>query len=213
MIGFSVYVYEGIGVVMPIMATCNCPDKFPKLLIAAVAFLTFVYIVFAEICYYTFGEHLTAPIVMSMMPESNIIIMIVKILYCLNLTLGYPLCIYPTNVILESYVFKSLKKDSALKNNLKNISRSMVVAAAVVLAVVLAEKLDKFLSILGALLCAPIAFTVPALCHFVVLAKTPKEKLIDISIIAISFVLLVVCTIQGIESWNTDTSHLERNHA
>ena len=26
MVGFSVYCYEGIGVVMPIMATCSCPE-------------------------------------------------------------------------------------------------------------------------------------------------------------------------------------------
>ena len=63
-VGFSVYTYEGIGVVMPIMSTCNCPEKFPYLLTLAVGVLTTIYIMFSELCYYTFGSGLTEPIVL-----------------------------------------------------------------------------------------------------------------------------------------------------
>jgi proton-coupled amino acid transporter len=63
-IGFSVYTYEGIGVVMPIMSTCSVPEKFPYLLTLAVLTLTVIYIAFSELCYYTFGDNLTEPIVM-----------------------------------------------------------------------------------------------------------------------------------------------------
>lgn len=74
MVGFSVYCYEGIGVVMPIMATCACPEKFPKLLAIAVGILTVFYITFAEFCYYTFGSGMNQPIVMSMMPSDSAVI-------------------------------------------------------------------------------------------------------------------------------------------
>ena len=62
-VGFAVYSFEGIGVVMPIMSTCNCPEKFPKLLAGAIISLTVFYIIFAELCYYTWGNYLTEPIV------------------------------------------------------------------------------------------------------------------------------------------------------
>jgi proton-coupled amino acid transporter len=108
MVGFSVYTFEGIGVVMPIMQTCSCPDKFPYIFTGAVTLLTLVYIVFGEICYYAFGSGLTEPIIMQLMPADNPIIVTVKLLFCINLACSYPLCIYPVNQIIESYLLKSV---------------------------------------------------------------------------------------------------------
>ena len=82
--------------------------------------------------------------------------------------------------------------------------RFTIVMFTVFFAVELAHKLDKFLSILGALLCAPIAFTLPTLCHLNLVAKTPREKLVDHAMIIFSIVILVFCTSQGIQSWNTE---------
>lgn len=82
------------------------------------------------------------------------------------------------------------------------MSRMLVVATAAILAVVFSSKLDKFLSMIGALLCAPLAFTIPTLCHYKLIAKTRREKVEDMIIVSISFVILVFCTVQGIENWN-----------
>ena len=49
MVGFSIYAYEGIGVVMPIMNNCACPEKFDKILLYAIMTLTVVYIFFGEL--------------------------------------------------------------------------------------------------------------------------------------------------------------------
>lgn len=49
----------------------------------------------------------------------------------------------------------------------------VLVGATVVVTVLLKDKLDKFLSILGAVTCTPIAFTFPALFHFKAVAETP----------------------------------------
>ena len=56
MIGFSIFVYEGVGIVMPIMQTCECPEKFDKLLVAAIATLTVVYIGISSLAYFAYGE-------------------------------------------------------------------------------------------------------------------------------------------------------------
>ena len=58
MVGFSCYTYEGIGVVMPIMSNCACPEKFDKILFYALMTLTFIYIVFADFCYLVLGTNI-----------------------------------------------------------------------------------------------------------------------------------------------------------
>ena len=59
MVGFSCYAYEGIGVVMPIMENCDCPEKFDKILFAAILTLTIIYILYAEWCLLIYGDELT----------------------------------------------------------------------------------------------------------------------------------------------------------
>jgi solute carrier family 36 (proton-coupled amino acid transporter) len=58
MIGFSCYAFEGIGVVMPIMSACECPEKFDKILFAALLTLTVVYCLFGNFCYMVLGTDL-----------------------------------------------------------------------------------------------------------------------------------------------------------
>ena len=54
-IGFAIYCYEGIGVVMPLCATAKHPDNVPFLVGAALVTLTVIFISFSEMCYYCFG--------------------------------------------------------------------------------------------------------------------------------------------------------------
>lgn len=66
MIGFSFFMFEGIGCVMPVMNACDQRSKenFRYLLAAALGTLCTVYILFSELCYYTFGNDLKESIVM-----------------------------------------------------------------------------------------------------------------------------------------------------
>lgn len=76
MIGFSFFMFEGIGCVMPVMNACKpeVHEKFPWILTAALTTLCTTYILFSELCYYTFGRDLTESIVMEEMPAHNSII-------------------------------------------------------------------------------------------------------------------------------------------
>lgn len=61
MIGFSFFMFEGIGSVMPVMNACTdaAKDQFHVLIAAALATLCTIYIIFSSLCYYTFGDDLT----------------------------------------------------------------------------------------------------------------------------------------------------------
>jgi amino acid permease len=63
MIGLSFYMFEGIPTVLPIMDASDAKPYFSTLIIAALATLCVINIAFSELCYYTFGEGLTEPIV------------------------------------------------------------------------------------------------------------------------------------------------------
>ena len=68
-------------------------------------------------------------------------------------------------------------------------------------AVLVADKLDKFFGLLGALLCAPVAFIVPAMIHYKVLAGNKREKAVDVILIGLSLVILVFCVSQALIFW------------
>ena len=61
----------------------------------------------------------------------------------------------------------------------------MLVAITILFTISLGHKLDKFLSILGAISCTPIAFTIPALFHYKVAAETKASQYYDLAIITI----------------------------
>jgi len=120
-IGFSFFMYEGIGGVMPIMSATKDRAEFPTILAITIGMLTLLYITFAELCYYTYGKNMDKPIIMEMMPAANPIIIVVKILFMLNLVFSYPLTIFVTNIIAESWTFSKMKKATKCRKWLKNV--------------------------------------------------------------------------------------------
>ena len=78
-----------------------------------------------------------------------------------------------------------------------------MVAFTVVLSVSLMETLDKLESINGAFACIPIAFLLPSLFHYKLVAETRREKIVDLVMVAVSLVLQVVCTVVTFMFWNS----------
>ena len=203
-LGMTIYSFEGIGVVMPIMHACDSPEKFTKILTAALVTLLIMYIIFSELCYLTWGTEMTKPIITEMLPSDKTYVIVTKLLVCVNLIFSYPIAINPANKIFEKWVFQctSLKKKSRTRYWMKNFQRTLVVFIGAYSAVELASKIDKFLGLLGALLCAPLALFMPALLHLKLIAKTRSEKFIDFFILIISLAVLIFSTQQSIVTWN-----------
>ena len=84
---------------------------------------------------------------------------------------------------------------------LVNLSRFIVVLLGGIAAVFLAEKLDKFFGLLGALLCAPLAFMMPACLHLKLLAKNRTQRMVDYILILISLAVLVFCVTLSLLAW------------
>ena len=135
-----------------------------------------------------------------MLPEDNIAVIIMKFLFCFNLIFSYSITIQPANVILGNW-FCSRAGKGHCKHWLKNLQRALLVVLSVVLALSVADKIDKFLGLVGAVLCAPLAMTIPSLVHLSLLAKTTRDKIVDLTLIMGSLGILSFCTIQSVAAW------------
>lgn len=135
------------------------------------------------------------------MPAANPIIQLVKILFMINLIFSYPLIIYITNIILESYIFKSWKKATSCRKWSKNLQRTIVLLLGIIAAMYLKDCLDKVLALSGTLLGTTVVLIIPTLCHQKLLAKTMEQSIVNIAILCISGAILIVCTTKIIIQW------------
>ena len=159
---------------MPLMSASKNRKDFGTLLATAMGFLCIVYILFANLCYYTFGKDLDNPIITEMMPAGNKIIMVVKFLFMLNLVFSYPLIIFITNIILESYSFSkgTLKRKPKCRYYLKNLQRSFVLFLGIICAIYFRKTLDKLSALSGSIFGTNIVMTLPCVLHYKLVAKT-----------------------------------------
>jgi len=110
-IGFSVYTFEGIGVILPIMDVTAKPEQYFKVLAITVTAIAVLYIVFTEYCIFAYGiDKLTDPLITASLPAQSWVTYAVKIMFSLNLVFSYPLVIHPANIVIEDWLFKSWAK-------------------------------------------------------------------------------------------------------
>ena len=134
-IGFSIYTFEGIGILMPCMQACDCPEQFDKILLLAYAAIVLMFIVYGELAYFAYGMNQTQQIT-GMLPQGDLIVKILITMNVLMLMLTYPLTIYPTNQILESLTWnKWLPRKGNLRTWSKNFSRFIICLSAAYLGI------------------------------------------------------------------------------
>lgn len=103
-VGFSIFAFEGIGVVMPIMQSCAEPKKFISLLYGALITLTIVYVSFGLICYLAYGDQLQN-LITENLPSHAVSSITMKLAYSVNVIFGYAISIKPANQIWENWIF------------------------------------------------------------------------------------------------------------
>jgi proton-coupled amino acid transporter len=202
-IGLAAYTFEGIGIIIPVMETCSRPDLYKYIMAGVIILVTIVYLVFANVIYFVYGKEQISqsPLITDILPKKDIAIIFVKIIWIVNLVVTYPLVLHPANMVIESYAYRKLEKGMTRKW-LKNMSRMALVLFTAVLAIALIDTLDKLESINGAFACIPLAFLLPSLFHYKLVAETVSEKIIDLTIAGFSFCLMITCTVITFIYWN-----------
>lgn len=111
-IGFSVYAYEGIGIILPIQDITANKEQYLSILTYVLCFIFILYIAFSEFCIFSYGEASVSsdPLITASMPQADIIVWIVEILFCFNLVFSYPLMAHPAFIVIEGYLYKGWPK-------------------------------------------------------------------------------------------------------
>jgi len=213
-IGSAVYSYEGIGVVLPIYEVTKNPEKISANITIVITVVLALYIVFGFFMLFAYGAALKhSPIITETITQLeqddygkgyvDYVLLVIKVLFSLNLIFSYPLVIYPAHIVIEENLYAGWPK-SRRRQMFKNLNRTLLVLFTVIVSVLMADQLDKFLAVLGALGCTPITFTLPTLFHLYLCKPTGKEKILDLFVIGVSCVILVFCTGYSIYVWAAD---------
>lgn len=163
MIGSAVYAYEGFGTILPLLDVAEKPEQFSRTLFAVLATVFVLYTSFGCYNYIVYGKDLVDPLITKSL-EKGIVVYVIKIFYCINLVLTFPLTVYPANLIIETYLFGKMPR-SRKRTHLKNLSRTAVSFIGVATTLGVAGGVDKFISLAGTVACTPISFFLPAMFH------------------------------------------------
>ena len=206
-IGFAVYSYEGIGIIMPVQDICAKPETYMWIVYACILTVAVLYVIFGQVCAIAWGAGITSPLITDKLPGDPVanpddywVGWTIKVLFSLNLIFTFPLVLYPAHRVLENYIFAGWAK-SKKRQWLKNLSRTILVAVVTGFTVAMGHTIDSFIPVLGAFTCTPIAFMFPAIFHYQACAATRAERVIDLSIFGLGVAIMIFCTIEGIRNW------------
>ncbi|QLQ79696.1 hypothetical protein HG537_0C03440 [Torulaspora globosa] len=209
-VGTAIFAFEGIGLIIPVQDSMKHPEKFPLLLALVIGSSTVLFIAIASVGYLAYGRDIKTVILLNL-PQQNIFVNLIQFFYSLAIMLSTPLQLFPAIKIIENKVFPKFTKiyvkredettDIEWRPNsgklswkvkwLKNFVRAIIVALVILMAYFGADKLDKFVSIIGSFACIPLVYMYPPMLH---LQSYSRPKSADQKIpwgVMIDYVLIV----------------------
>lgn len=161
------------------------PRKFPGVLRRTLAIITVLFISLGATSYLAFGDDVQTIILLNL-PSKDPMVSSIQALYSLAICLSIPLQLFPAIRIMENGLFTTRSgKNNAVVKWQKNVFRVLIVFLCAWIAIVGSkDKLDKFVSLIGALFCIPLCFIFPPLFHMKALTLPLMRRIADIALIA-----------------------------
>ena len=135
------------------------------------------------------------------MDQTNVYLILGKLLFLINIIISYPLIVFAIFQILESLLFQKMKY-SMCRTWLKNLSRTVVVLTGLLIAFFFYYNLHKILGLAGVVLGSFIVLITPSLIHRKLNADTAFKKGIDIAIIIYAVIMAVWLSTLIIYRWD-----------
>eukprot|EP00892_Ulva_mutabilis_P009273 jgi/Ulvmu1/6718/UM030_0051.1 len=166
--GVVIYCYEGISMILPIQDAMKDKAKFRGTLTFGFTMISFIFLIFGAVGYCAFGDG-TADMITDNLPDGWTTYT-VKLALCLALFFTFPMMMVPVYEVLE----QGLARTAWFETSVAPARRWMVVRVLRTLVVLLLGLIARcvpgfelFVSFIGSLCCAPLAFIIPATCHLV----------------------------------------------
>jgi proton-coupled amino acid transporter len=176
------------------------PEKFPKVLSGTMIFITSIFLSVGFFSYLAFGSDVQTVILLNM--PGTAVVNTVQGLYALAICLSIPLQLFPAIRIVENGLFTRSGKHNNMVKWQKNVFRFISVLICAFIAIAGSGDLDKFVSLVGSLCCVPLCFFFPPLFHLKAIAKSWRQKTIDIAIIIFGLVSMTYTTGITIALWS-----------
>lgn len=223
-IGTAIFSFEGIGLVIPVQESMRKPEKFPLVLGLVIITSTIIFVTVATIGYLAYGSAVETVILLNL-PQKNILISVIQLLYSFAIMLSTPLQMFPAIKIIENGLFRQYKRlmrrssngdintggeemtgKSSLKVKwIKNAVRTLVVVFVVVVACLGASNLDKFVSIIGSFACIPLVYMYPPMLHLKSISlplsngsMSSKKSLFDLMLIVFGGISMIYTSYQSL---------------
>lgn len=195
MVGVAVTSFEGIGLILPIQSSMAHPERFPYVLALSMVVITTLFVAVGIIGYTAFGDQVRSIIILNL-PQGNISVQLILVLYSAAVFLSAPLQLFPAIKIGESVVFNSrlfLLEEERKSNNdegklyrtsgkynphikwLKNVFRALSVVVISVISYLNADNIEKFVSFNGCFACIPLVYIYPPMIHLKTFKDTPPS--------------------------------------
>ncbi|KAK3259329.1 hypothetical protein CYMTET_31666, partial [Cymbomonas tetramitiformis] len=166
MFGVSMYCFEGFGMILPIEQAMQDRSQFEGVMTMSMATITVLFVSFGMLGYAAYGDE-TQDIITLNLPK-DWTASAVKIFLCLGLFFTFPVMMVPVYEIVEENLMGvpwiQGQLSPAGRRNIFNIVRAFLVLFAAFCAASV-PGFGIFISLVGSLCCALLAFVFPALFH------------------------------------------------
>ncbi|ORY01394.1 hypothetical protein K493DRAFT_255673 [Basidiobolus meristosporus CBS 931.73] len=202
-IGTALFTFEGIGLVIPIVNAMKEPEKFPRMMITAMAVMTVLFVSVGALSYSAFGDEIQTVVLLNM-PYKHPVTESVQVFYVTAIVLTVPLMLFPVTRIIEQWVFGARTGKYSFKVKWqKNLSRSIICIILALIAWGGASNLDNFVALIGAFACIPLVFIYPAMYHLKAVATHRLVRLGDLLLIVFGIIVMFYVTYTTITGWTT----------
>ncbi|CAK9032122.1 Vacuolar amino acid transporter 3 [Durusdinium trenchii] len=157
-LGSSVYVFEGITMVIPIQNSMQDRQQLPDMLTKVLGTVTVLFCLFGSLNFYAYGQD-TAPIILNNLPQAGKVA--VTCMFVIVAVFMFPLMAFPAAQIIEKRLFKKMRRSG--KKWQKNFIRTCIVLFCFAVSFLAGEKVDKLVAVIGGMFCVPLALVYPPL--------------------------------------------------
>ncbi|KAG4306429.1 hypothetical protein PORY_000417 [Pneumocystis oryctolagi] len=198
-IGASVFSFESIALILPITESLKRKENVFFSIYLVMGIVTIIFTVIGILGYCAYGSKVESLIFLNM--SKNNLSVTIRSLYCIAVMLSTPLQLFPAIKIIEEKVFVKNEKCDLYVYWKKNCVRILVAIVMSLIAWSGSKDFDKFVSLVGSVICIPLLYMYPPLLHLKACSKRMLEKIFDISICLLGIITVIYVIIISFGSY------------
>ncbi|CAE8735766.1 unnamed protein product, partial [Polarella glacialis] len=196
-LGFSVFTFEGINMVIPMYESHKDKGSFDMILVGTIMAVIAIFSFFSSGNVLLYGSEIQ-PILTLNLPPDSLTVAWVPLAFAIASLALVPLLALPTFEVIEAGLARQSDpccQAVVASHRRVNAFRAVILAGCAVVAKFGGPYLDLFLSLVGAVACVPLALIYPAVIHLRLVARTPSQVAGDWLCIAAGVFITVFCTV------------------